>query len=154
MAAIGNRHDSGNDILYLSSERAIPPFRGRIPVNRFLPARDLFDRLAIGLSALCLVHCAASVILVALLATAGGVLLHPAIHEVGLGLAMLLAIIGLGRGFFQHRRPAPMLLGGAGIALMATALMVRHGYGEAVYTMCGVACVAAAHMLNRRAHAC
>jgi hypothetical protein len=42
--------------------------------------RDLFDRLAIGLSALCLVHCAASVLFVAVLATAGGALLHPAIH--------------------------------------------------------------------------
>ena len=123
------------------------------PMNRLTPARDLFDRLAIGLSALCLVHCAASVILVALLATAGGILLHPAIHEIGLGLAMLLAIAGLGRGFVQHRRPVPMILGGAGIALMATALAVPHGYSEAAYTMCGVACVALAHMLNRRAHA-
>ena len=122
-------------------------------MNRFLPARGLFDRLAIGLSALCLVHCAASVILVAFLATAGGILLQPAIHEVGLCLAMLLAIIGLGSGFLHHRRPVPMILGGAGIALMATALAAPHGYSEAAYTMCGVACVAVAHLLNRRAHA-
>ncbi|RYD99229.1 MAG: MerC domain-containing protein [Sphingomonadales bacterium] len=122
-------------------------------VTRFAPARDLFDRLAIGLSALCLVHCAASVILVALLATAGGVLLHPIIHEIGLGLAILLAIVGLGRGFVQHRRPVPMVLGTAGIALMATALTVPHGFSEAAYTMVGVGCVAIAHMLNRRAHA-
>ena len=117
------------------------------------PARELFDRLAIGLSALCLVHCAASVVLVALLATAGGVLLHPAIHEAGLGLAILLAIVGLGRGFVQHRRPVPMVLGTVGIALMATALSVPHGVTEAAYTMAGVCCVAVAHMLNRRAHA-
>lgn len=117
------------------------------------PARDLFDRLAIGLSALCLVHCAASVVLVALLATAGGMLLHPAIHEAGLGLAILLAIAGLGRGFVQHRRPVPMVLGTVGIALMATALSVPHGVSEAAYTMVGVGFVAIAHMLNRRAHA-
>jgi len=122
-------------------------------VNHPSPARDLFDRLAIGLSAICLVHCAASVILVALLATAGGFLLHPAIHEAGLGLAILLAVVGLGRGFLQHRRPVPMILGTAGIALMATALTVPHGVAEAAYTMAGVACVAMAHMLNRRAHA-
>lgn len=123
-----------------------------MPVNHSPPARDLFDRLAIGLSALCLVHCAASVILVALLATAGGMLLHPAIHEMGLGLAILLAIVGLGRGFLQHRRPVPMILGTGGIALMATALGVPHGVAEAAYTMAGVACVAIAHLLNRRAH--
>ena len=121
-------------------------------VTRFTPARDLFDRLAIGLSALCLVHCAASVILVALLATAGGILLHPAVHEIGLGVAILLAIVGLGRGFIQHRRPVPMILGTAGIALMATALTVPHGVVEAAYTMIGVGCVAVAHLLNRRAH--
>ncbi|KKC26605.1 MerC domain-containing protein [Sphingomonas sp. SRS2] len=122
-------------------------------VIRFVPARDLFDRLAIGLSALCLVHCAASVILLTLLATAGGALLHPIIHEIGLGLAILLAIIGLGRGFLQHRRPVPMILGTAGIALMAAALSVPHGMQEAAFTMLGVACVAIAHLLNRRANA-
>lgn len=122
-------------------------------MRRFVPTRDLFDRLAIGLSALCLVHCAASVLLLALLATAGGALLHPAIHEVGLGLAILLAIIGLGRGFLLHRRPVPMILGTAGIGLMATALSVPHGASEAAFTMLGVGCVAIAHLLNRRASA-
>lgn len=124
-----------------------------MPRNHSSPARGLFDRLAIGLSAICLVHCAATVILVTLLATAGGFLLHPAIHEFGLGLAIMLAIIGLGRGFIQHRRPVPMVLGTAGIALMAIGLAVPHGFTEAAYTMFGVAFVAAAHLLNRRAHA-
>lgn len=122
-------------------------------VTRLTPARDLFDRLAIGLSALCFVHCAASVLLVAAVAAAGGALLHPAIHEAGLGLAILLAIVGLGRGFLQHRRPIPMVFGAMGIALMATALSVPHGVTEAGFTMAGVAAVAAAHFLNRRAHA-
>ena len=122
-------------------------------VNRPTPTRDLFDRLAIGLSAICLVHCAVTVIFVAVLATAGGFLLHPAIHEAGLGLAILLAMVGLGRGFLQHRRPVPMVLGTVGVALMATALTVPHGVTEAAYTMFGVAFVAGAHLLNRRAYA-
>lgn len=122
-------------------------------VTRPTPARDLFDRLAIGLSALCFVHCAASVLLVAVLATAGGFLLHPAIHEGGLVLAILLAVIGLGRGFAQHRRPIPVMLGAMGITLMAGALTVPHGIIEAIFTMAGVAAVAGAHFLNRRAHA-
>ena len=122
-------------------------------VTRPTLARDLFDRLAIGLSALCFVHCAASVLLVALVATAGGALLHPAIHEIGLVLAILLAIVGLGRGFLQHRRPMPMMLGTMGIAMMAAALSVPHGFLEAGFTMAGVGAVAVAHFLNRRAHA-
>ena len=121
--------------------------------TRSEPERNLFDRLAIGLSALCFVHCAASVVLVTLLATAGGALLHPAIHEVGLGFAILLAIIGLGRGYLHHRRRAPMLIGTLGIALMGAALSVPHGLGEAAFTMLGVSCVAIAHMLNRQGHA-
>lgn len=119
---------------------------------RFAPARDLFDRLAIGVSALCLAHCAASVVLVTMLATAGGALLHPAIHEMGLALAIVLAIAGLGRGYLQHRRRVPMILGTAGIALMATALSVPHGLLEAGLTMLGVCGVATAHLLNGRAH--
>ena len=122
-------------------------------MNRTHSARDLFDRLAIGLSALCLVHCAASVFFIAVLATAGGALLHPAIHEAGLGLAILLAAAGLGRGFIAHRRPVPVVLGLMGISLMTVALTVPHGATEAAYTMLGVACVAIAHMLNRRANA-
>ena len=111
---------------------------------RFAPARDLFDRLAIGVSALCLAHCAASVVLVTMLATA--------IHEMGLALAIVLAIAGLGRGYLQHRRRVPMILGTAGIALMATALSVPHGLLEAGLTMLGVCGVATAHLLNGRAH--
>lgn len=122
-------------------------------VTRLTSARDLFDRLAIGLSALCFVHCAASVLLVAVVATAGGALLHPAIHEVGLGLAIVLAIVGLGRGYLQHRKPVPMMLGTFGISMMAAALSVPHGLIEAGFTMVGVAAVAVAHFLNRRAHA-
>src|SRR3546814_9208978 len=45
------------------------------------------DRLAIGLSGLCLVHCLASAVLVAVLASAAGLLVSPVIHEVGLVLA-------------------------------------------------------------------
>ena len=123
-------------------------------MKRLAIAHDLFDRLAIGLSALCLVHCATTVVVVALLASAGGELLHPAIHRVGLGLAMLLALIGLGRGYLDHRKAGPALLGAAGIAAMAIGLTVPHGMVEAAYTITGVSLVATAHFLNRRCQTC
>ena len=56
------------------------------------------DRFAIGLSGLCAVHCVATTALLALASTAGGMLLDPLIHEVGLTMAILL---GAGRRF--HR---------------------------------------------------
>ncbi|MDB5662544.1 MAG: MerC protein [Sphingomonas bacterium] len=109
------------------------------------------DRVAIALSGLCLVHCVGTLLLVATLASAGGGLLNPAFHEIGLGLAVLIGAVALGRGIVRHRRPWPMAIGGFGLALMATALMLDHGSGEALFTMIGVTLVATAHLLNRRA---
>jgi hypothetical protein len=114
---------------------------------------DLFDRAAIALSGLCLAHCVATVIVVSVLATAGGALLHPLIHEMGLVLAIVLAAIGLGRGAIAHRQPLPALVGIAGLSAMAGGLMVEHGPKELALTVVGVGLVALAHTLNRRAMA-
>ena len=48
----------------------------------------VIDRIGIGLSGLCLVHCLASAVMVAMLASAGGILLNSMIHEFGLLLAI------------------------------------------------------------------
>jgi hypothetical protein len=50
------------------------------------------DRIAMGISGLCLVHCLATAVLLGLLSAAGGILGAPWIHEVGLSLAMILAL--------------------------------------------------------------
>lgn len=113
--------------------------------------RHWLDKAAIGLSGLCLVHCIGTAIVVALLASAGGILLHPAIHEFGLACAIALAALGLGRGFVAHRYILPASIGGAGLATMAGALMVPHGGSEIVFTIIGVSLVALAHHLNGRA---
>src|SRR5690349_2853085 len=60
------------------------------------------DRLAMGLSGLCAVHCVATAVLLGLVASAGGMLGKPIIHEVGLSLAMVLGAIALGRGMREH----------------------------------------------------
>ena len=46
------------------------------------------DRLGIGLSGLCLVHCLATTVMVVLLASAGGLLVSPHVHEIGLAIAI------------------------------------------------------------------
>ena len=56
------------------------------------------DRYAIGLSGLCMVHCLATSVLVALMSTASGFLLDPIFHEVGLTIAIALGALALGRG--------------------------------------------------------
>ena len=106
------------------------------------------DRLAIGLSGLCLVHCLGTTILLALLASAGGMLGAAWIHEAGLSIAMLLGAIALGRGILDHGYLMPSAVGGLGLGVMAGALTLPHDGTEALYTVVGVAILALGHRLN------
>lgn len=106
------------------------------------------DRMAIGLSGLCLVHCLATSVLLAVLASAGSVLGADWIHEVGLLLAMAMGGIALGKGIFDHGYTMPSAVGGLGLGVMAGALTLPHNGTEAVYTMVGVGILALGHRLN------
>jgi MerC mercury resistance protein len=112
-----------------------------------LPTSRL-DRLAIGLSGLCLVHCLATTMFLAAVAAAGGVLGAEWIHEVGLVLAMIMGSVALGRGIFEHGYMLPSAVGGLGLGVMAGALTLPHDGSEAVYTMMGVVILALGHRLN------
>jgi hypothetical protein len=109
------------------------------------------DRLGMALSGLCLVHCLASAVLVAVLASAGGVLLDHRIHAAGLVLAILLGIVALGRGIVEHGFMMPSAIGGLGLGVMCGALTLPHDSGEILYTLLGVGILALGHDLNRRA---
>ena len=111
----------------------------------------LFDRLAIGLSGLCLVHCLATSVVIALLASAGGLLVSPIVHEAGLTAAIVLGILALGRGIWDHGFMMPYAVGGLGLGVMAGSLTLPHSTTETIYTMIGVAILALGHDLNRRA---
>lgn len=118
----------------------------------FLWVEQRFDRFAIGLSGLCVVHCVASSILIALAASAGGLLLNPLFHEVGLTVAIGLGVVALGRGIFTHGYMMPAVVGAFGLGLMAGAMTLPHEGGmETVWTLLGVAILALGHDLNRRA---
>jgi hypothetical protein len=126
----------------------------RIMAQHSHPVAARLDRWAIWLSAACVAHCLATTVAVAALAAAGGVLGNPLIHQVGLVAAMLLGALAFGRGLLTHRRPLPIVLGVIGLALMAGAVAMPHGehhITESVLTIVGVAVLAGAHNLNRRA---
>jgi hypothetical protein len=106
------------------------------------------DRFAIGLSGLCLVHCLGTSVLLALLASAGGMLGAPWIHEVGLVLAMLMGALALGRGIVEHGYMMPSSVGALGLGVMAGALTLPHDGSEALFTVVGVAILALGHRLN------
>lgn len=106
------------------------------------------DRLAIGLSGLCLVHCVATAVLLAMLSAAGGLLGSPAVHEVGLSLAMVVGSFALGRGIIEHGFMMPSAVGSMGLGVMAGALSLPHDGSEALYTVIGVGILALGHQLN------
>ena len=108
-----------------------------------------FDRMAITLSGLCLVHCLATAVALGLLASAGGLLGAAWIHEVGLTLAMLLGAVALGRGVLEHGFMMPSAVGGLGLGVMAGALTMPHDGSEALFTILGVSVLALGHQLNR-----
>ncbi|MGY4396660.1 hypothetical protein ACVWZA_001845 [Sphingomonas sp. UYAg733] len=111
------------------------------------------DRMAIGLSGLCMVHCLTSAVLFALLSTAGGLLLAPIFHEVGLTIAIGFGIIALGRGILTHGYMMPAAVGSMGLGIMAGAMTLPHdgSGGETIWTLVGVGILALGHDLNRRA---
>jgi hypothetical protein len=102
-------------------------------------------------SGLCVVHCIASAVFVAMLASAGGVLLDPVVHEIGLMLALALGVTGLGRGIVEHGFMMPAAIGSLGLGMMAGALSIPHGGDSTLYAVVGVLILALGHDLNRRA---
>ena len=115
--------------------------------------RGNLDRMAIGLSGLCLVHCIASAVILTVLASASSLFFNPIFHEVGLTLAMALGALALGRGVLEHGYALPVWVGSLGLGVMAGAMTLPHGgSGEIVYSIIGVMIVALGHDLNRRAH--
>jgi hypothetical protein len=114
------------------------------------PIRQRLDRAGIALSALCAVHCLASVLLVSVIGIGGELFLNPAIHRVGLLIATLIAAVAIGWGAMRHRMAAPFVVAMTGLTFMGGALAVPHGVQEAVLTIIGVGLVSLGHVLNLR----
>lgn len=118
-----------------------------------LTKESRLDRLAMGLSGLCAVHCVATVVLLGLVASAGGMLGKPIIHEVGLGIAMTIGAVALGRGIREHGFLLPSAVGSIGLATMAYAMTLHETGFEPVFTILGVMILALGHKLNIAAKA-
>ena len=112
--------------------------------------RGRLDRIGMLLSALCLVHCIAGLVLVAGMGLGATFLLDPVIHKAGLLLATLVAGVAIGGGAIRHRRAAPFVVAMTGLTFMGGGLAAGHGAGEVVLTVIGVTLVAAGHVLNLR----
>jgi hypothetical protein len=110
-----------------------------------------WDGLGLSIAGLCLLHCLITTVLLAILASGSGVLLNPMIHEAGLGLAILLGVVALGKGFRAHGLFLPAFVGALGIGMMGGALTLPHGVMEIAWTVIGVVLLGFGHLLNHRA---
>src|SRR5260221_4872902 len=102
-----------------------------------ITAGSRLDRLAMGLSGLCAVHCVATAVLLSLLASAGGILGKPIIHEVGLTLAMIIGAFALGRGIRDHGLVLPAAVRGVGDAALGSSMTLHGSRHEPFVTMLG-----------------
>ncbi len=113
--------------------------------------RSRLDKSGIVISALCAVHCVATIALVSGLGVAGNFFLAEEFHRITLVAALIIAAGAIGWGALIHRRREPFVISLIGLCMMGGALASPHGVQEAVLTVIGVGMVAFGHVLNLRA---
>ncbi len=112
------------------------------------------DRWGIVISSICLVHCLALPVLIALL-PAVAPLLPPDnwVHPVLIGMALPVTGWALVRGYRLHREWRAVALGVVGLGLIGGGVLLDAvPLAAAGLTVIGGLFVAAAHLLNWRAH--
>lgn len=120
-----------------------------------LPARALMDRIAIGLSGVCAIHCLITpLVLVALPVAAGAWLGGESFHLWLLLLILPLSATALTLGCRRHKDMAVMLLGAAGMTLLVLAVLFGARWlgenGERALTLAGSAALITGHLRNFR----
>jgi len=128
----------------------------RIVADREAVDDTRFDKLAIGLSLLCLVHCLALPVALLVAPALGAVVLgtESPVHWVLLGMALPLSGYALWHGYRHHGYRIPLLLGTVGLAIMLLAVThVTAARLETPLTVIGVLALLTAHLLNLRHNA-
>jgi hypothetical protein len=108
------------------------------------------DRAAIVISGLCVVHCVVTALAAGLISSLSLTLGNPIIHEIGLMIAFILGVIGLGAGYRVHGYTVPLSAGMGGLMLMGLAIFSPHGPIETSLTITGVCLLGLGHTLNLR----
>lgn len=113
--------------------------------------RRSLDKTGIAVSALCALHCVATIVLVSGLGVGGQFFLSEEFHRAALLVALVIAAVAIGWGALLHGRREPFVIAMMGLTFMGGALASPHGIQEAVLTIIGVALVSIGHLLNLRA---
>jgi hypothetical protein len=120
------------------------------------PSQSIFDKLGIGVSLTCAIHCVITA-LISLVPTFGASTLGPTMEWLELPLLFGAFVMGL-FAFLptylrEHRKPLPLGLFSIGISFIAASRFVPSGLPETGLTVVGITFVASAHVVNLRLHA-
>lgn len=112
----------------------------------------LFDGLAIGASLLCLIHCLALPVLIALLPALASLLPIPeGFHLAALAFAVPASAIALANGYRQHGALLPAAIAALGLCLLGWGVLGGHDIAtETGITVLGSVLLAGSHAYNWR----
>jgi hypothetical protein len=110
------------------------------------------DLIGQALSLLCMIHCAATPLVLAVAPAAIGV--FGGAHPVLLVLVLATAAWSFVPGYRHHHQPAALMLGLAGVALLSLGTLAFHATLalDIGFTVTGAALMLVAHWKNRTAH--
>ena len=113
---------------------------------------DWAERIAVGGSLMCLVHCLALPLVIAALPALSNALSIPEdFHQWVLALAIPTALVALVQGQARHHRRWPLAIGLVGLCLLACgAFLLDESAAETVVTVTGSLTLATAHIGNWR----
>ena len=118
--------------------------------------RTLLDRLGVGASVLCLVHCLLTPFLltgVAAFGTVGGHEAEVGFHLVVFALALPLAVLSAWPGYREHRDRGVLAFLGGGIGLLVLSFVLHDRLGVVAHTAltaAGSVALIAGHLRNYR----
>ncbi|TMP73953.1 MerC domain-containing protein [Pseudoalteromonas sp. S1608] len=107
------------------------------------------DKLAIGLSLMCTVHCFATPVILALLPSFAVLQINAEqFHLWVLAVVLPTSLLALSLGCKKHKRIRYMACGVVGLACLITAVLLGHEVAEKALTLIGSAFIALAHWFN------
>lgn len=113
------------------------------------------DKFAIFLSALCVIHCLTTPLIIVLPALGGLLTLdHHAFHELMLFFVVPVGVIALMAGYRHHHSIAVLIGGFSGLLCIMIAALAGHSYlgflGETLLSIVGSLIIIGAHLVNFR----
>lgn len=117
--------------------------------------QEVTDKLSIGLSMLCVIHCLVLPLLLVALPSFGALQLQNENFHTWMLISVIpISIYALTMGCKKHKRYRLFLLGGAGLVLMVVAVLFGHDIGgelgEKTLTLSGSVLIVIAHFCNFR----